>query len=90
MAPDAARSWETDDVRTFRDTVRRFVHDEFVPRQHHWRTQHGPDAEAWLNAGRIGMLLPDVPAEYGGGNGTFARERVVRLRGAEQIGRAHV
>jgi acyl-CoA dehydrogenase len=86
MAPDALRSWETDDVRTFRDTVRRFVHDELVPRQPRWRAHHGPDAEAWLNAGRIGMLLPDVPAEYGGGNGTFAHECAV----IEELARAGV
>ena len=34
------------------------------------RQRHCPDAEAWTAAGATGLLLPDVPEEYGGG-GTF-------------------
>jgi len=66
-----------DDVRLFRNTVRQFVRNEFVPHQGRWREQHGPDADAWANAGRAGILLPDLPEEYGGGGGTFAHEAAV-------------
>lgn len=61
----------------FRRTVRQFIQKEFAPHQARWREQHGPDAHAWTNAGRAGILLPDVPEEYGGGGGTFAHEAVV-------------
>ncbi len=69
--------WMDDELRMFRKTVRRFVQEEFVPHQARWRQQHRPDAEAWTKAGAAGLLLTDVPEEYGGGGGTFAHEAVV-------------
>ena len=71
-------SWVNDDVRMFRESVRAFIADEFVPHQARWRSQHGPEAEAWLKAGRAGLLLADVPEAYGGGGGTFAHEAGAR------------
>ncbi len=78
--------WMNDDVRMFRETVRQFIAKEFTPHQARWRAQHGPDADAWTRAGRAGFLLPDVPAQYGGGGGTFAHEAVV----LEELARAGV
>lgn len=75
-----------DELRMFRSTVCKFIQKEFVPRQAYWREQHRPDTEAWSGAGGIGMLLPDVPQEYGGGGGTFAHEAVVR----EEIAQAGI
>jgi acyl-CoA dehydrogenase len=72
--PNAALAEE---LQLFRQLVREFVHSEFKPHQEDWRRQHHPDAEAWTKAGAIGMLLADIPAEYGGGGGTFAHEVVV-------------
>ncbi len=69
--------WVNDDVRMFRATVRQLVQKEFVPAQDRWREQHGCDAAAWTAAGRAGILLTDVPEEYGGGGGSFAHEAVV-------------
>ena len=78
LQPAAYESpWLTDDVRQYRDTVRDFVAAELVPHQARWRTQHGPELEAWKKAGQAGMLLVDVPEDYGGGGGTFAHEAVV-------------
>src|SRR5450759_318214 len=69
--------WMNDELRMFRSTVRKLIQEEFEPPQARWRQQHCPDAEAWSGAGGIGILLPDVPQEYGGGGGTFAHEVVV-------------
>jgi acyl-CoA dehydrogenase len=69
--------WITEDVRMFRKSVRQFIHKELVPQQGRWRAQHGPDAEAWRKAGAAGLLLPDVPEQYGGGGGSFAHEATV-------------
>src|SRR5687768_4692410 len=69
--------WMNDEVRMFRKTVSQFVQKEFAPYQARWREQRGPDADAWTNAGRAGILLPDLPEQYGGGGGTFAHEAVV-------------
>jgi acyl-CoA dehydrogenase len=66
-----------DELRIFRKTVRRFIQEQFVPHQARWRDQHHPDPEAWMEMGKVDILLPDFPQEYGGGGGTFAHETVV-------------
>ena len=76
--PTADRSsWMTDELRTFRTRVRQVIQTEFAPQQDRWRRQRRPDLEAWAAAGAAGLLLPDIPREYGGGGGTFAHEVVV-------------
>ena len=78
MSSSAYQSpWLNDEVRMFRRTVRQLIQKEFAPHQARWREQQRPDANAWTNAGRAGILLPDVPEDYGGGGGTFAHEAVV-------------
>lgn len=66
-----------DGLREFQGRVRRFIREVFAPRQPSWREQHRPDADAWTDAGRAGILLTDIPEEYGGAGGTFAHETVV-------------
>jgi len=78
--------WINDELRIFRKTVRRFVQDEFLPRQTCWRKQHRPDPEAWTKAGATGLLLTDVPEGFGGGGGNIAHEAVI----AEELARAGV
>lgn len=68
--------WMNDELRVFREMVRKFIQNEFVPHQARWRQQGLPDADSWTAAGRIGILLPDMPEEFGGG-GSFAYEAVV-------------
>jgi acyl-CoA dehydrogenase len=65
------------ELRLFRETVRRVARDELAPRQGHWRAQGRPDAEDWLRAGARGLLLPEIGESYGGGGGSFAHEAVV-------------
>jgi acyl-CoA dehydrogenase len=78
--------WTSDEVRLFRKSVRPFIQQDFSPRQATWRAQRWADADAWVKAGAMGMLLPDVPQEYGGGGGSFAYEAVV----LEELARAGV
>lgn len=78
--------WADDTVQLFRRNVRRFIEEEFLPRQAHWRAQGRPDREDWLAAGRIGSLLPDLPEDYGGAGGTFAHQAAV----LEELARAGV
>ena len=78
--------WMNDELRMFRKTVHRFIQEEFLPHQARWRQQHRPDAEAWTKAGAAGLLLTDVPEEYGGGGGTIAHEAVI----AEELSQAGV
>jgi acyl-CoA dehydrogenase len=69
--------WLNEELRMYRKSVREFIQGEFLPCQAKWREQHKPDVEAWKKAGQTGLLLPDVPDEYGGGGGTFAHQAVV-------------
>jgi acyl-CoA dehydrogenase len=86
MNPSYESPWASDDVRIFRKTIRHFIQEELTPRQARWREEQHADAESWIKAGGIGMLLPDVPQEYGGGGGSFAHEAVV----IEELARAGV
>jgi acyl-CoA dehydrogenase len=70
-------AWMTDEVRIFQNTARQFIEAELAPRQAQWREQGYPDPEAWIKAGKVGLLLPDVPELYGGGGGTFAHEAII-------------
>ena len=69
--------WMDDDLEVFRDTVVRFIETEMVPHDARWREQHHVDRETWRKAGDTGLLLLDVPAEYGGGGGDFRHEAVM-------------
>jgi acyl-CoA dehydrogenase len=78
--------WMDEELQMFRKTVQRFVEEEFLPQQPRWRQQHYPDADAWTKAGSTGLLLADVPEEYGGGGGTIAHEAVL----CEELSKAGV
>ena len=64
-------AWMTADHDVYRDNVRRFVETEFVPQRERWNEQGHPEPAAWRQAGEMGLLCPDVPAEYGGGGADF-------------------
>ncbi len=69
--------WMNEELRMYRKALREFIQEEFVPRQAKWREQHRPDESDWKQAGETGLLLPDVPEEYGGAGGSFAHQAVV-------------
>lgn len=87
MPPTRGESpWRTDETRILQETVRQFIHRELAPQQERWAEQGRPDAGVWLKAGEAGLLLPDVPEEYGGAGGSFAHEAIV----IEELARAGI
>jgi acyl-CoA dehydrogenase len=76
----------SDELAMFRDAVRKFVAAEFAPHEARWEAQQHVDRDAWRKAGAMGLLLPDIPEEYGGGGASFAHECVV----LEEIQHANV
>ncbi|HWD30755.1 MAG TPA: acyl-CoA dehydrogenase family protein [Pseudomonas sp.] len=68
--------WEDADLVAFRDSIRRFVREQLLPHEDKWREQHRSDRSAWLACGEMGMILPDMPSEYGGADGTPAHYAV--------------
>ncbi|MEW6759638.1 MAG: acyl-CoA dehydrogenase family protein [Pseudomonadota bacterium] len=74
---DMRSPWMNEELAAFRDAVRRFVLGEITPHQDAWRKQQHVDRELWRKAGEMGLLLADVPEEYGGAGGSFAHMAVV-------------
>jgi acyl-CoA dehydrogenase len=69
--------WMNPELETFRDAVRRFVDAEIVPHQERWRKQQHVDRDLWNKGGDMGILLADIPEQYGGSGGTFAHQSIV-------------
>jgi len=69
--------WMNEELQAFRDAVRRFVASEVTPHQQRWREQQHVDRALWRKAGELGMLLADVPEDFGGSSGSFAHQCVV-------------
>jgi len=69
--------WMTPELDSFRDAVRRFVDAEVVPHQERWKKQLHVDRDVWNKAGAMGILLADIPEEYGGSGGSFAHQAIV-------------
>jgi acyl-CoA dehydrogenase len=68
--------WTNEDHDMFRDSTRKFIEAEFVPQRDHWIERGYPEPEYWAKAGEMGLLCPDVPAEYGGGGGDFGFDAI--------------
>lgn len=77
MLIDPASPWMNEELAAFRDAVRRFVAGEITPHQEQWRKQQHVDRALWRKAGEMGLLLADIPDEYGGAGGSFAHMAVV-------------
>lgn len=65
------------DHEDFRRTVNRFICEEILPQHAAWEEQGHVPRALWKKAGSIGMLLTNIPDEYGGGGGDFLYTVVV-------------
>jgi acyl-CoA dehydrogenase len=65
------------DLQTYRDMVRRFVQAEVAAHADKWREQQHVDRKLWNKAGELGVLLADVPEEYGGSGGHYGHMAVL-------------
>ena len=65
------------DLELYRDMVRRFVATEIDPHHERWREQQHVDRELWRKAGGLGLLLADIPEEYGGAGGDYAHMTIL-------------
>jgi acyl-CoA dehydrogenase len=69
--------WMDEELHIMRDAVGKFLQKEFVPFMDKWEKQGFVDRDAWLKAGKAGLLCASIPAEYGGGGGNFKHEMVL-------------
>jgi acyl-CoA dehydrogenase len=66
-----------DEHEQFREQVRRFCEREIAPHYRDWEKAGITPREFWRKAGEAGVLCTTIPAEYGGGGGTFLHACVV-------------
>lgn len=74
---DLTSPWMNPELEGFRDAVRRFVDSEITPHQQRFKQQQHVDRELWNKGGEMGVLLADIPEQYGGSGGSFAHQCVV-------------
>ena len=66
-----------DELQILRDAAKRFFEQEFVPLSDKWIDQGKVDRDAWTKAGTAGLLLAEIPEEYGGAGGDYRHETVI-------------
>jgi acyl-CoA dehydrogenase len=74
---DYASPWMTDELKALRDVARRFFEREAAPQMPKWSEQRFVDREFWQQAGKLGLLCPTVPEEYGGPGGHILHQVVI-------------
>ena len=67
----------TDDHNTFRDMVRDFVNEKVAPNHEQWEKDKIVPREIWAEAGQLGMICPNFPAEYGAAEADFLYNVIV-------------
>ncbi|MGF6884425.1 acyl-CoA dehydrogenase [Nocardia sp. GAS34] len=77
VSPMARAAWSDDEVEAVRELARDFFAKEVVPHEEKFVAQGHPDRELYNRAGGLGLLCAAIPAEYGGGGGTFAHEAAI-------------
>ncbi|WP_169567362.1 acyl-CoA dehydrogenase family protein [Sneathiella limimaris] len=62
----ASRKIFSEEHNIFRESVRKFYEEHIVPYHSQWEKEGQVSREAWLEAGRQGLLCMTIPEEYGG------------------------
>jgi acyl-CoA dehydrogenase len=69
----------------FRKTVSAFIEREIAPNYERWEKEGQVDREVWAKAGAAGLLLTDVPEEYGGAGADFLYSAVMIEEMAKRV-----
>ncbi|GAB4585935.1 acyl-CoA dehydrogenase family protein [Nocardia sp. IFM 10818] len=70
-------AWSDDEVEAVRGLATTFFEKEVIPHEEKFIAQGHPDRALYRRAGELGLLCAAIPAEYGGGGGTFAHEAAI-------------
>ena len=79
-------AWMDDEIAMLRDQSRRFIAERLVPQLPRWRAQKFAERDAWAEVGAMGLLLPEMPEEFGGAGATLAHQLVIQ----EEFARAEI
>jgi alkylation response protein AidB-like acyl-CoA dehydrogenase len=69
----------------FRKTAAAFVEREIAPHYERWEKDGQVSREVWAKAGAAGLLLADIPEEYGGGGADFLYSAVMIEEMAKRV-----
>ena len=69
----------------FRKTVKAFIDREIAPHYERWEKEGQVSREVWRKAGEAGLLLTDMPEEYGGGGADFLYSAVMIEEMAKRV-----
>ena len=83
-AANVSSPWMSEDVILLQDSVRKVLEKEFLPLRERWEDERIVNREAWLQAGKYGLLCPSIPEEFGGGGGNKAHDAML----AQEVERA--
>jgi acyl-CoA dehydrogenase len=77
MPIEFKRSWNDEEVESFRGSWVRFVETEMLPQDAEARRRGHVGHALWRRAGELGFLCVDIPEEWGGAGGDFRHEAVL-------------
>jgi acyl-CoA dehydrogenase len=69
--------WKDDEAHALGLLAQQFFAKEVVPHLARFDQQQHVDRGLWRQAGQLGLLCPSIPAQFGGGGGTFAHDAAV-------------
>ena len=72
-----ARTIYKEEHELFRKTARAFIDREIAPNYERWEKEGQVSREVWRKAGAAGLLLTDIPEEYGGAGADFLYSAVM-------------
>ena len=71
------RTIYNEDHELFRDSIKKMYAKELVPKVEQWEKNGIVDREFWLACGANGLLLPDIPEQYGGSGQDFRFNAII-------------
>ncbi|MGB2426542.1 MAG: acyl-CoA dehydrogenase family protein, partial [Alteromonas sp.] len=69
---------DNDEIQLFRDMVLRFLEQEILPHYDEWEANHHTPREVWQTMGQAGLLLVDLPEEYGTAGTSFSVAQMIQ------------
>ena len=82
-------SWMTDELQALEDMTAQFYAKEVIPDRERFEAQQHVDRDVWRKAGQAGLLCASIPAELGGGGGSFVHDAVIFGAQAQMGDRSH-
>ena len=78
-------AWMTEEHTMLFDSAKRFMTEQWGPRDQAWRHAGMMDRQAWEEAGANGFLCASMPEQYGGAGGDFGHEAGVLAAAAPPL-----